>query len=80
LAIGMTLTLNIMMGGALTGAPFNPARALGPMVATGNFTEVWLYMIAPLVGAVMATFVHLGLKRVAGEEPTIAHAVATPAE
>jgi glycerol uptake facilitator-like aquaporin len=30
----MTLTLNIVMGGALTGAPFNPARALGPMVAT----------------------------------------------
>ena len=38
LAIGMTLTLNIIMGGALTGAPFNPARALGPMVATGNFS------------------------------------------
>ena len=34
----MTLTFNIMMGGALTGAPFNPARALGPMVATGKFT------------------------------------------
>jgi MIP family channel proteins len=79
-AIGMTLTLNIMMGGPLTGAPFNPARALGPMVATGNFTEVWLYMIAPLVGAVMATLVHVGLKWVAGEEPTIGHAVATPAE
>jgi glycerol uptake facilitator-like aquaporin len=29
----MTLTLNIIMGGALTGAAFNPARALGPMVA-----------------------------------------------
>jgi hypothetical protein len=49
-------------------------------VATGNFTEAWLYMIAPLVGAVMATLVHAGLKRVAGEEPTIGHAVATPAE
>ena len=42
LAIGMTLTLNIIMGGALTGAPFNPARALGPMVATGNFNDAWL--------------------------------------
>jgi glycerol uptake facilitator-like aquaporin len=46
----MTLTLNIMMAGALTGAAFNPARALGPMVATGNFTNAWLYIIAPLVG------------------------------
>jgi MIP family channel proteins len=42
LAIGMTLTLNIIMGGALTGAAFNPARALGPMVATGNFSDAWL--------------------------------------
>ena len=49
LAIGMTLTLNIIMGGALTGAAFNPARALGPMVATGNFTDAWLYLTAPIV-------------------------------
>src|SRR3981189_1808046 len=41
LAIGMTLTLNIIMGGALTGAAFNPARALGPMIVTGNLTESW---------------------------------------
>src|ERR1700720_4041095 len=60
-----------LMGGPLTGAPFNPARALGPMVATGDFIEVWLYMIAPLVGAVMATLVDVGLKWVAGEESTI---------
>jgi aquaporin Z len=60
LAIGMTLTLNIIMGGALTGAVFNPARALGPMVATGNFADAWLYTIAPIVGAVIAAFAHLG--------------------
>ena len=79
LAIGMTLTLNIIMGGALTGAAFNPARALGPMVATGNFTDAWLYMTAPLVGAVIAAFVHLGLTRLVGER-MIAHLAATPAE
>jgi len=33
------------------------------MVAIGNFTNAWLYMIAPLVGAVMAALVHLGLTR-----------------
>ena len=79
LAIGMTLTLNIIMGGALTGAAFNPARALGPMVATGNFTGVWLYMTAPVVGAVIAAFVHLGLTRLVGERMS-AHLAATPAE
>ena len=80
LAIGMTLTLNIIMGGALTGAPFNPARALGPMVATGNFNDAWLYMIAPLVGAAIAAFVHLGLTRLAREQKMNAPPAAAPAE
>jgi MIP family channel proteins len=72
LAIGMTLTLNIIMGGALTGAPFNPARALGPMVATGNFVDAWLYMIAPLVGAIVAAGVHAGLASIANEQAAAA--------
>jgi aquaporin Z len=80
LAIGMTLTLNIIMGGILTGAPFNPARALGPMVATGDFTNAWLYVIAPLVGAVIATFVHLGLTRLSHEQNIIAPVATAPAE
>src|SRR5580693_3401372 len=65
LAIGMTVTLNILMGGALTGASFNPARALGPMVATGNFSEAWLYLTAPIVGAIVAAIVHTGLAKLA---------------
>ena len=67
LAIGMTLTLNIMMGGALTGAAFNPARAFGPMVATGNYSDAWLYLTAPIVGAIVAAVVHIGLARLAQE-------------
>jgi MIP family channel proteins len=65
LAIGMTLTLNIIMGGALTGAAFNPARALGPMVATGKFSDAWLYLAAPIVGAIVAAVVHTALARLA---------------
>ena len=71
LAIGMTLTLNIIMGGALTGAAFNPARALGPMVATGNFTDAWLYVLAPIVGAIVAAILHAGLARL-DQEPMVA--------
>ncbi len=82
LAIGMTLTLNIIMGGALTGAAFNPARALGPMVATGNFSDAWLYLAAPIVGAIVAAILHTGLARLAHEglaaEPR--SAAQTPAE
>src|ERR1700716_2203841 len=67
LAIGMTLTLNIIMGGALTGAAFNPARALGPMIVTGNLSDAWLYAAAPIVGAIVAAVLHLGLSRLAYE-------------
>jgi len=71
-AIGMTLTLNIIMGGALTGAAFNPARALGPMIATGKLTDAWLYVLAPIVGAVIAAWVHAGLTRMARERTVAA--------
>jgi MIP family channel proteins len=83
LAIGMTLTFNILMGGALTGAAFNPARALGPMVATGNFSDAWLYLTAPIVGAIVAAILHTGLvwlaqERTAASEPD--RVARTPAE
>jgi MIP family channel proteins len=71
LAIGMTLTLNIIMGGALTGAAFNPARALGPMIATGNLTDAWLYVTAPIVGALIAAGVHAGLARLLAQPVTM---------
>jgi MIP family channel proteins len=82
LAIGMTLTLNIIMGGALTGAAFNPARALGPMVATANFSDAWLYLAAPIVGAIVAAILHTGLARLAHEATAAGQRSATgvPAE
>jgi len=83
LAIGMTLTLNIIMGGPLTGAPFNPARALGPMVATNNFRDAWLYLTAPVVGAIIAALLHTGLLRLIREGNAAAKrgsAAQTPAE
>ena len=84
LAIGMTLTFNILMGGALTGAPFNPARALGPMVATGDFSDAWLYLTAPVVGAIVAAILHTGLVRLLSHEGMAAgqrgRAAQTPAE
>jgi aquaporin Z len=80
LAIGMTLTFNIIMGGALTGAPFNPARALGPMVATDNFNDAWLYLTAPVVGAIVAALLHTALTRLAQQGMPADSAARTPAE
>lgn len=53
-AIGFTLTLNILVGGPLTGAIFNPARQLGPALASGRTDHLVLYLVAPLVGAAAA--------------------------
>ena len=80
LAIGMTVTFNILMGAALTGAPFNPARALGPMVATGTFDDAWLYVAAPVFGAVIAAIMHTGLGWLARERMEPGRAARAPAE
>jgi MIP family channel proteins len=70
LAIGMTVTFNIIMGGALTGAAFNPALVLGPMIATGNFSNAWLYITAPIAGALIAAIVHMALAKLSAETAT----------
>lgn len=72
LAIGMSVTLGIIMGGALTGAAFNPARALGPMIVTGKLEHAWLYVLAPLLGALVAALIHVALARLAGERTKLA--------
>jgi aquaporin Z len=54
LVIGLTITMDIFVGGALTGAAMNPARWFGPAVVQGAFDDVWLYWIAPTIGAVIA--------------------------
>lgn len=60
-AIGLTLTLAILVGGPLTGGSLNPARTLGPAVATGNFSDLWVYFVGPVVGAVAAALLYRGV-------------------
>jgi aquaporin Z len=80
LPIGMTVTFNILMGGALTGAAFNPARALGPIVATGRFDDVWLYLVAPIIGAIVAAIAHTCLGWLTQPVTSEGSAARTPAE
>lgn len=60
-AIGLTLTLAILMGGPLTGGSLNPARTLGPAIATGNFANIWVYFVGEIIGAVLAALLYIGL-------------------
>ncbi len=61
LAIGMTLTFAILMGGPLTGASLNPARSIGPALASGNTTNLWVYLVGPVLGAVVAGLLYRGV-------------------
>jgi aquaporin TIP len=58
LAIGLTITLDVLMGGGLTGAAMNPARSLGPEIAGNYWTDFWIYLIGPFSGAVIAAVVY----------------------
>lgn len=55
--IGLVMFFGIMVGGPLTGAAVNPARALGPALISGNWIGHVVYWIGPLVGAVVAAVV-----------------------
>ena len=59
LAIGLTLTVCILMGGPLTRASLNPARTLGPAIASGIYSDIWLYFVGPAVGSVMAAALYV---------------------
>jgi len=58
LLVGMTLTADILIAGPLTGGAANPARALGPAIASGSYGTLWIYLVGPIVGALLAGFVY----------------------
>ena len=58
LAIGLTLTVIHIVGIQVTGVSVNPARSFGPAVIVGGpaLSQLWLFLIAPLVGAAIAGY------------------------
>jgi aquaporin Z len=58
LAIGLAVAADILMGGPLTGAAMNPARWFGPAVASGAFSDWYVWWIGPMLGAAIAALVY----------------------
>jgi aquaporin NIP len=58
IAIGATVGLDALLGGPLTGASMNPARSLGPALVAGEWRDFWLYLVGPVVGALIGAFAY----------------------
>ena len=58
LAIGLTITFGILATGPLTGAPMNPARALGPEIVFNIWDDFWIYLVGPAIGGAVAALAY----------------------
>lgn len=58
MAIGLTITMDILAGGPLTGAAMNPARALGPALISGTWANHLVYWIGPIIGSLTAALLY----------------------
>lgn len=66
LFIGLTVALDIMAGGPISGAAMNPARHLGPALLGGGMQNLWMYWAGPILGATLAALLyHKGLEETA---------------
>lgn len=58
LIIGLTLAFCTLVGGSVTGASTNPARSLGPAIFSNNMGTYWIYIVGPLLGALVAALIY----------------------
>ena len=70
IAIGATIGLDAMFGGPVSGASMNPVRSLAPALVSGDLHAVWLYVVAPVLGASIGGFAY---QYVRGEQLPAAH-------
>jgi len=71
IAVGAAVMLNILVAGPSTGGSMNPVRTLGPAVAAGNYRQIWIYLVAPTLGALLGAAIYTTVKLtdVNGETP-----------
>jgi aquaporin NIP len=54
IAIGGVVLLEAMFAGPITNASMNPARSIAPAIVSGNLQHLWMYITAPILGALLA--------------------------
>ena len=62
IAIGGTVGLDALFGGLVTGASMNPARSFGPALAAGEWTDFWIYLAAPVLGATLGALAYQAVR------------------
>ena len=67
IAIGGTVGLDALFGGPVTGASMNPARSFGPALAAGEWTDFWIYVVGPMLGAMLGAFAYQAVR---GDRPS----------
>jgi MIP family channel proteins len=71
LVIGISLGLGVMTLAPLSGGSFNPARWFGPAVASGNYSDFWIYIVGPVAGALIAALGYRALVLAPQEKPAM---------
>jgi MIP family channel proteins len=58
LGVGLVVMVDVLIGGPFTGAAMNPARAIGPAIASLSFSGWYVYWIGPIIGALLAALIY----------------------
>jgi len=62
IAIGSVIGLEAMFAGPICGASMNPARSLGPALVSGHLGHLWIYLLAPVIGALLSVPLCIGVR------------------
>lgn len=68
-AVGSYIALAGLWASPISGASMNPVRSLGPAIALNDYSHLWVYLVGPLVGAVLAVGVSIILRGPGGRDP-----------
>lgn len=62
IAVGAAVMLEALFAGPITGASMNPARSIAPALVSSNLSQLWIYIVAPVVGALLASLTWIYLR------------------